>query len=90
MRKTDEDKKRSQVIKSRFTPAEARIVKANANQYALSLSDYLRAPDLAEPGLAGRFLVNLRSSCLGQVPHTMRRSSQDGTIHPSARSVRAK
>jgi len=46
MRKTDEDQKRSQVIKSRFTLAEARIVKELAQRYRMSLSDYLRAAAL--------------------------------------------
>lgn len=46
MSKTDEDQKRSQVIKSRFTLAEARIVKELAQRYRMSLSDYLRVAAL--------------------------------------------
>ena len=46
MSKNDEDEKRSQVIKARFTLAEARTVKQMAHGYRMSLSDYLRAASL--------------------------------------------
>lgn len=46
MSKNDEDQKRSQVIKARFTPPEARIVKGMAHGYNMSLSDYLRVTAL--------------------------------------------
>lgn len=48
MSKNDENEKRSQVIKARFTPPEARIIKGMAHGYSMSLSDYLRAAALKQ------------------------------------------